>query len=232
MKMEEMLRDIDLAKQLENLIKNNSDLQLRWVSGYTDINGRTEYREYLTMEQQHANHQWVEHFLKEFNPVYEQLTLYTEYYYLRTESLIKDSYNLEELQSIEMDYITIAKELLMSRKARVKRLESLDALELDRRDISKHKLLYLAANTPSTLELYETIENKMRKNPDLFPTQTTKTTQQLTKCFTQIQDAIDTLLANPNDEMISYTLATLLIHFYPALKVVIEAMQGRNMYLN
>ncbi len=233
MDIEEVLFNerVDLSGLLEKLITDNSDLQMKWISKAYQINGKVEYRSYLTTDQVLANPQWCETFMKEFMPLYEQLTLYSEYYDVRAETLRKDSYNIEQLKELAEEDMILAQELLMMPSQRFEIIEALDFLELEKRNIPKGRLLYLAANTPATYDLYELMENKMRKNPSLFPLTSAETNKELANFFETIDTLIYQQIREPKEERISYYLTSLLLQFYPDFKDVIDGIKGRKMNL-
>ncbi|QCR31892.1 hypothetical protein [Lysinibacillus sp. SGAir0095] len=230
MNMEDRLfnQNLDLSNLLENLILENSDLQMNWLTDAYNINNRVEYHSYLTMKESPANKIWVQQFLNQFTPLYEQLSLYHDYYEVRTETLTKDADKLEVLEALRIASVKVAKELLLSQQQRVERIELLDDNSLKKGSASKAKLLYLARNTPSTLELFDLLGSKL-KNPILFHFHSDETNQEMADCFEGIQVLNDAVLLNPNEEVIVFYLTTLLLDFYEDLKELICGMRGRKL---
>ena len=225
---------IALSTQLEKLMRENSDLQLEWMVNETNINGLIEDFSYIAMKENPREKEWIQRFLDEFTPVYEKLSLYSDYYESRNATMQKDAYNTEELNVLYKDYVISGEELLMLKRDRATIIQSLDPLDLEKKNISINKLLYLAKNTPSTWEVYDLLKDKMLNNQGLFSITSTETTNELAEYFHKTEELLGkTILQSETekDEQVVLELTDMVVLFYTDLKALIDAMKGRRMKL-
>ena len=214
-----------LYTELHNLITENSKVELEWIENIIpDTNMFEEHSYFYLLKENPKNKPWIKRFLDEFMPVYEKLSLYIDFYELRCKTISRPTFNVETLIN---DYCMVGKELLLNKAERVKVIQSLDPLELENKEVSKDKLLYLANHTPSTWEIYDLLKIKMLNNPIVFPLTSTETNENLTRFFQNLEELMDKVYVTDTIEMIPFDLSDVLVLFYDDFREIIDAMKGR-----
>lgn len=214
---------LDLPSLFDNLLDDNCQLHMKRVENTYEVNDTLVFDSYLTIQVDDAHKAWVQRFLNELVPLYEQLTLYDDYYNLRMKTLKKDLIIKNTMMELKQDTKVVARELFTRAIDRVEIIESQSFSDIE----DKNKLRYLAENTPTTLDIFDSIIISLLNNPGLFSKNTEDTNKELADCFESSQELINAVLFNPNDETVVTYLANTLIDFYSDLKDVIDGLKGR-----
>ncbi|WP_404427732.1 hypothetical protein LG296_06805 [Ureibacillus chungkukjangi] len=215
-----------LYSEMQNLIKQNSTVELEWIVNVIPVGNLFEEYSYYAMKEDPKNNPWINRYLEEFMPVYEKMSLYMDYYELRHKTIAEATLHVETLVNI---FCKVGKELLLNTDERVKVIEALDPLELEQRDVSKDKLLYLATHTPTTWEIYDLLKVRMLNNPLLFPSTSDETTENLIRFFQNLEDLMDKVYFTDEMEMVPFNITDVLVLFYEDFRETIDAMKGRRM---
>lgn len=221
------LQNLDLSSHLGHMIEENCDIKLEWVTRKLHFNDKRMIHDFLIPSTINKSDPFVLHFIKEFMPVLEQLSLFNDYFTLRSETLLQDSYSLVEgADHLVNDMYIVSSELYVDAIHRVIIIESNEESVFVEKNIDKKKLLYLAANILPTAEIYELIDLKMRQ-PVLSFGNSEETNSELNATFETIKSAINEYQANPDNQEIPFLLADKLNSFYFDLKAVFDVFRGR-----
>ncbi|SOC38534.1 hypothetical protein [Ureibacillus acetophenoni] len=219
------LSNVSLSELLSNSLRDSLGLTMKNQWDEQIHHGRVHELYYFEINKNETNPEFLQQFIRDWKPVYEQLSLQHDYNALRLELATKDSYNITaQLDELMDDVHTPRLELWMDPATRTQHIAELDDAIFENKNIPKKQLHYLASNTLSIQKLYELIEQKMTEDSVINYAISVQTQQQMKENFDTLHKAIQQYKEKQEIEILN-CLVDKLEDFYSWLKGLLTAIK-------